>query len=353
MRLLIVTALAITGCLLLMTQGCAQKSNGQTVNRNTTSTAPEKIYAQEETCEHNEITGLAFSPDARQVFTSSPGLGLRLFDLESGKLIRRFGEGSQGLMGRVAFSPDGRRVLSYGYGTPIQVWDVQTGQAILRIPLNEGGTERAAFTPDGQHILSCDLIGGTIHLWSAQTGQEVKSFKVAGAGDYLEVGFSQDGRRALVITMDDTACLWDVERQRKFRCSSARDGETHISNDGGYGIISREGRVLRLLDIGSGVEMRAPETFKDEIITSLDKKGRRAFLDGETYVRMVEISDGRELSRLKFNEQDAIQTAVFTLDGRHALTGSFNGGLCLWDLQNGKRIRCFGAKDAAISNHQM
>lgn len=359
MRLSIVLILIIIGSLLL-TQGCAQKGNGQTVIQQNSADERGKplLQEQEETCAHNEITGLAVSPDGLQILTVSPMLGLRLFDLESGRLIRRFGDDPQSLIGSVAFSPDGHRALSYGYGVPIHVWEVASGQEIFHVAGNKHGTTRAVFTPDGQRIISCDLEGGTIHLWDAQNGQEVDSLKVAGEDANLDAGFSQDSRRALIISSGgETACLWDLERKLKLRCSTARDTQVEISRDGSYGIFSRGDQVLRFLDIGSGREIPVPKTLKGATIESLSKDARRILFsrdeEGEFKLHLAESSSGREVYRLKADEDETVFPALFTPDERYAVAGNSIGGLCLWDLQNGKRIRCFGKEDVTTSHHRM
>jgi WD40 repeat protein len=354
-RLTTVPILTVTACALLLTQGCAQKSNSQTVVQQNSPSGPDQLLQrEEETCEHNEITGLAVSPDGRQILTSSPALGVRLFDLESGKLIRSFGNNPQSMVGRVAFSPDSRRALSYGYGIPIHVWDVESGQEIVSVAGNKSGTERAVFTPDGQRILSCDLEGGTIHVWNAQNGQEVDSLKVGSDDEHVDVGFSPDCRRALVTHMEsDTACLWDVEHKIKLLCSTTRNVQVQISGDGSYGIFNRGDRILRLLEIGSGREIPAPKLLKGAMIESISKDARRILVstEGEAkmVLRLVESSSGREV-RLETDEDETHLSAIFTPSEGYAVGGNFNGGLCLWNLKNGKRVRCFGKKDTAISH---
>src|SRR5262249_45908583 len=92
--------------------------------------------------------------------------------------VRRF-EGSGNGGSSVAFSPDGRLAVSGG-GEPdghdpaIRIWDVKTGKEVRRLEGHTAGVWGVAFSPaDPKRILSCSE-NGTLRLWNAETGAELK-----------------------------------------------------------------------------------------------------------------------------------------------------------------------------------
>jgi WD40 repeat protein len=101
---------------------------------------------------------VSFSPDGRLALTGSADRTMRLWDVASGKELRRF-TGHANAVVRVGFTPDGRHALSAAsrYQTPdgpARVWDLDTGKE--RGALDDDSEEAigcAAFTPDGGAVL--------------------------------------------------------------------------------------------------------------------------------------------------------------------------------------------------------
>jgi WD40 repeat protein len=174
------------------------------------------------------VYGLAVSPDGRHALfggwtcelkdgSKAPvDCALRLVELETGKELRRF-EGHTGRVMSVAFSPDGRRALSganswnkHGepHDTVLRLWDVETGKVIRRFEGHTQGVDSVALSADGRLALS----GGgdtTVRMWDVETGKELRRFEGHRAM-VTGVAFSPDGRRALSGSGDKSLMLWDV-----------------------------------------------------------------------------------------------------------------------------------------------
>jgi WD40 repeat protein len=178
---------------------------------------PKEVLSPEELqrfpSEGGEIWSVAFSPDGHRAL-SAGGKWLReapvdcvtrLWDLESGKLIRKF-EGNTSPLTGVAFAADGHRFLSVGLDATMTLWDVDRGKELrtLRhdIPFRSG-----AYSPDGRQALTGDDNGNVI-LWDARTGKALRWFQGHSTRTCVfSVAFSPDGRSILSGGMDQTIRL--------------------------------------------------------------------------------------------------------------------------------------------------
>jgi WD40 repeat protein len=105
-----------------------------------------------------QVLTVAFSSDGRRFLSGGVDRSVRLWDLETGRELRRF-EGHKDWVRAVALSPDGRRVLSScggprGEDCTVRLWDAQRGQEVLRLSGHTGPACPVAFHPDGRHVVS-------------------------------------------------------------------------------------------------------------------------------------------------------------------------------------------------------
>ena len=94
-------------------------------------------------------------------------------------------------------------------------------------PLNsfasqQGGVQCTALSPDGKLALSGG-VDGTVKLWEAASGQELKSF-VGHRGSVLSVAFSPDGKFALSGDSHGTIKLWELANGRESRSFVSHSG---------------------------------------------------------------------------------------------------------------------------------
>ena len=127
------------------------------------------------------VWSVAFSPDGRYVLSGSSDKTLRLWEVATGKELRRF-EGHSGRVCSVAFSPDGRYVLSGSRDKTIRLWEVATGKELRRFEGHSSWVISVAFSPDGRYILSGSE-DRTLRLWEVATGKELRRFE--GHSDYV------------------------------------------------------------------------------------------------------------------------------------------------------------------------
>jgi WD40 repeat protein len=157
--------------------------------------------------------GLAFSADGRRV--ADRGLeDLRLWNAVTGQQIgpplmakfphKRVGPNPFG----VTFSPDGHRIASGGDGVGVWLWNTDTGQQIAK-PAIGGATTTVAFSPDGHRVVSGDT-AKMVRLWNADNGKAIGP-PLDGSNDTVTcVVFSPDGHVIVSGSADGMLRLWNA-----------------------------------------------------------------------------------------------------------------------------------------------
>ncbi len=184
-----------------------------------------------------EVSNVKFSPDGRLVATAartghtfSPG-GITIRDAVGGKEIRRLEPQPMSFAttwNPLAFSPDAKLVFSSGGGASgpsgmdgsmegsrgfIFVNDVDTGRSVGAWDAHGGIVRSFAISSDGKMLAS----GGDDHmivLWEIPSGRRLGVWE-AHKCEVTALTFSADGRTLVSGANDGTLRLWDIPRIRR------------------------------------------------------------------------------------------------------------------------------------------
>ena len=167
------------------------------------------------------VMGLGFAPDGRQLVSGSADHSVRLWYVASGQERERLSGHSDGVLA-VAFALDGRHALwpagrtlrrsgsraatsvSAGGRCPCaraspgrEPGDaVEMPKKTLVLRGHTGEVNAVAFSPDGADIVSGGW-DGSIRLWDAETGDEVRTIGQSLGGIFFCVAFTPDGKQVL------------------------------------------------------------------------------------------------------------------------------------------------------------
>jgi WD40 repeat protein len=198
---------------------------------------------------------------------------IRVFDIASGATLAEIDAHRSGIK-KVATSPITGDILSAAYDQQVLVWDARTFALKVRLDSRRNTWERSFnWTPDGARVLA-GTFDGTVLVWDAATGLCLS--ELGHAGDTAEAG-------------PGNACLNDV--------SADGQGDLAVVSDDGYVRLARltadEGRWLSETEPASGrmlanaVTIDGPRVVTgahDHTIHLFNRRGDR--LEDEVEVRL-------------------------------------------------------------------
>jgi RNA polymerase sigma factor (sigma-70 family) len=368
-----------------------------------------------------EGNGLAFTPDGKAIATNSDGQGIHLIEVESGKTIRHFPhENPESALPAgfpqvlaIAFSPDGKWMASGGYDNDkedyfARLWDVETGKEVRRFMLGRKGcgVRCLAFSSDGKTLATLGTHNGTIlRLFDVETGKERRAFlkegdhrtkpgslalapdgkTVAAAGDSLwlyDVTTGEerlridrraigphftDGGKTLVAAVGGAIYRWDTATGKSLLPETGDnaveqifvtpDGSRVVTRDqDGYGHLwdATSGKHLRRFSAAwrRGAALSPDGRFLacpvDDSSASFEDPGNHYHGPYGSRVRLYDLAADKYLDPFPAFKGEA-QDLAFTADGKKLVTTEGSGGMVrIWDVETGKEERSFSIRPDAL-----
>ena len=153
----------------------------------------------------HSVTSVAFSPDGKILASGGWGGTIKLWDVESGALLKTLKSHSKPVSS-VSFSPDGKILASGSGDKTIKLWDVKSGTLLKTLEGHFDSVSSVSFSPDGR-ILASGSGDDTIKLWDVESGALLKTLR-GHSESVSSVSFSPDGRILASGSRDNTIKLW-------------------------------------------------------------------------------------------------------------------------------------------------
>ncbi|MEO0947562.1 MAG: WD40 repeat domain-containing protein [Cyanobacteria bacterium J06641_5] len=158
------------------------------------------------------IFQVAFHPNNQYLASSSLELDVKLWDLQTQKVVRTFSVPTATEVVAITFSPDGRYLAGGDFNGGLWLWDAETGQLLRGYAGHRNPVHALEIGPEGKFLFSGSL-DKTIKVWDLQTGQLRVTLR--GHSEAIsDIAISADGRTLASSSRDETIRLWDLRTNK-------------------------------------------------------------------------------------------------------------------------------------------
>ncbi len=342
------------------------------------------------------VQSASFSPDGRQVLTTSDDESARLWQVADGTqrwvaegvgqwgtflpdgqrllvnhrtgrthvLSRQTGAvlqvlTHQGSLGVTRFSPDGRlaatRLISAQDQEGTVLWQPTDGRTLAVLPGALEPRSPTVFSPDGRLLLTGDQ-ERTISLWDTGSGARVATLTTPEPvmpPAWLHAFFSSDGQKIVGSNAYDV-WIWEAKSQRRLvTIKGAQDPQSFgllLSPDGSTLISSAAGAALRLFSALGGGLLARPAGHAGQILSGRLSTDASLLLttSADKTARLWRLSSGQALDVLS-GHTEAVLSGEFSPDGEKVVTASRDNDARIFTLGGGQQLlRLGGHRDMVL-----
>jgi WD40 repeat protein len=300
------------------------------------------------------VNALAFSPDGRTLAALGYQDGcVSLWEVPSGRMLRKWEGDDADRCGEIAFSPCGR-LLAVASNDGLRLWDPATGQFVRQLVKAHCSVHGVAFSPDGRLLAGALWLTGEAVVWEVDTGKQVARFEAdphpLWPDDYMHtrsdlfrsVAFSPDGKW-LAVAATQRICHDPYGPEAGAIAQRARGKSYPAGSYEGRGekncLYDSCGRVW-CWDLASGTRLAQLEGHEFGVGTVrflADGRLLSCADDGQAW--LWNVPSGTRLAELASSAQSwALTSIAVTIDGCHAVL-SRPDSLTLVNLVSGSEVR--------------
>jgi WD40 repeat protein len=296
----------------------------------------------------HEVHALALAPDGSLLAWCGPDQRVRLWDVTAG--TERLALPPHGhYLHWLCFAEDGRSLFTAGWDGLIARWEAATGRGLHQI----GGRDNWAGKPcvsvvalskDGSTVATCDPSNEeVVRLWDFATGKELRQLS-APKHDLTCLAFTPDGKVLATAGSTGPIRLWEVTtgkelRQIKDRALAAR--AVAFSPDASRLATAGADGVVQLWETATGKPWLRGEAHEGPVSALAYTRDGRFLATGGGADGMLRLWDARTGGSVRAlgGHDAAVQCLDVSPDGRTVVSGSPDGTIRFWDLENGRELR--------------
>ena len=282
-----------------------------------------------------------------------------------------------------AYMPDGHALVTAGRDKTVRLWDLATGKEIRRFnwgevqPDNEPGSShdgtmeqferqerdekalgsQASLSLDGKIVAASH--GGVVCLWETASGKKLHRI-LTGQKSLVQLAFSADAKSLLTLgTGGQASAVWDVLTGKCIRSSEGKAGDGLDINDQNalvspgwkyLAYLKRNdagNRLIHTRDLASGKELPQIDMGGFGTTQTLAFSADDTTLIWDDYpargIVLSDVTTGKELRRLRDHSRqegdvfdDQAMAIAFSPDGKSLAVCRMSHTIDLWNLSSGK-----------------
>lgn len=282
------------------------------------------------------VCSAVFSPDGKRIVSVSQDYTIRIWDAESGELLKTI-DISYSLPRYALFSPDGKRIASIS-STGMIMLDAETGNRISGFD-NKGSFNTFDFSPDGERVATASIRDNYIRILDAETGNEIRTLK--GHNDFVRfVSFSPFPKHGIMGAASNPMWKWTERTEKEIRNLQGRNPDNDpVVTKGGLVVSASNDGTVRLWNEEKEDAIhiiRAHSSWVNSAVFSPDRKFVvSASNDG--FVKILDVASGMEVETLKGHTR-GVNYAAFSPDGKLIVSASDDETVRVWDVRTGKPL---------------
>lgn len=232
-----------------------------------------------------------------------------------------------------AYTTDGTGLLTASQDGTLRLWDAETGKEIRRFgnpppqPNPAFPVERqlvafqpnmiacAASSPDGHSV----VIGGqdgSVTFYDIATGKQVRQLKINPANGIAAIAFSADGKTVLAKSFNQVIQMWDTAEGKELRKFAEQQNPQRVFYNGG------PSSAMALIDEGKTLASGAMEFDNNQVVA---------------VVKLYDVGTGKETATIK-GPVNGVQSLAFAPDGKTFAWGTNTSTVSVWDVATKKEI---------------
>jgi serine/threonine protein kinase len=166
------------------------------------------------------VHSVKFSPDGQILASGGADRRIRLWNVNTGKIISTLNEQQESVM-TIQFMPNGKILVSAGADRSIRFWDVEQKQLLKTIQAHEQPINALAISQDGQLIISGSS-DNTVQI--RQLGTSNPQILTGHQAGVQAVAISPDGKTIASGSIDGMVNIWDADTKALTNSFQAHQG---------------------------------------------------------------------------------------------------------------------------------
>lgn len=283
------------------------------------------------------VDAVRYHPDGRQLYSGSSDGTIHTWDAETGRHLSTM-KGQPGMVISLDVAADGKRLLAASATGHVHIWDIERGTILSTRRNQKSAVWGAVFNHDATHVACISGFDGSISIWDARTGQDVRT-TYAHDGGAFAIAYSSDGKYMASGGFDRTAKVFDAGTGDLLHTLTGHTNAVYrvaFSRDGKMVATASADKTVRLWDLKTAKEIMLLRGHIDRVHdVEFSPDGSLVVSSGaDGVVKVWRTSDGKETVTLR-GQDGVVVDAAISPDGRR-LASSFgfreSGGIIIWDF---------------------